>query len=379
MRGLSRDLVIATRIRAQQLDRPEVRTRPITDASIFDIGVQDTGRDGASWALANRGVPIGSPAELNQNADVALAWTLRSAPHFYRRAELVDVMTATSPFSEADAAKRVVGAGKPLRAADIGVREALAVVAAEMRRVVDKPRGKGEVSTLLTRQLAPPYLRWCGSCKTTHSWEVPFRVGALYGGLELEPGTSPPVLRRIPGWPRRRPGPAADPTDVPAHLQPIMAHLRLLGPSTPKDVAGFLDSTVADVKAHWPKDAVRVDVEGSAAWALDLEEAETPDQTFVRLLGPFDLLLQGKDRELLVPDRSRHKALWPVLGRPGAVLVGTDLVGTWRPTAAGSKFTLRMTLWQSVTKATRQRIDEQAERLADHRGLALAGVETESS
>ena len=106
--------VIRYRIRAQQLDRSE-EPRAVTDAAIFDLGVQDTGRDGASWALANRGVPVHSPAELNAAPDIALAWTLRSAPHFYRRSELADVMVATSPLSEPDAVKRVFGAAKPLR------------------------------------------------------------------------------------------------------------------------------------------------------------------------------------------------------------------------------------------------------------------------
>ena len=53
----SRADVLAYRIHAQQLDRPSSSRRGLTNAAIFDIGVQDTGRDGASWALVNRGVP----------------------------------------------------------------------------------------------------------------------------------------------------------------------------------------------------------------------------------------------------------------------------------------------------------------------------------
>ena len=34
-------------------------------------------------------------------------------------------------------------------------------------------------------------------------------IAAVFGGLELEPATSPPVLRRIPDWPRRPAGVAA--------------------------------------------------------------------------------------------------------------------------------------------------------------------------
>ena len=76
-----------------------------------------------------------------------------------------------------------------------------------------------------------------------------------------------------------------------------------------------------------------------------------------------------------MPDTSRHKALWPVLGRPGALLVGTEIVGTWRPKTAGSKFTLRLELWSTISKAVRGRLEAEAERLAAHRGLTLAGIE----
>ncbi|HEV2928987.1 MAG TPA: crosslink repair DNA glycosylase YcaQ family protein, partial [Propionibacteriaceae bacterium] len=258
-----------------------------------------------------------------------------------------------------------------------------------MRTVVTRPMVKGEVSTRLTPLLDEPYRRDCRACGTVHAWETPFRLSALYAGLELEPGTSPPVLRRIRNWPRRAPGPAEDPLAAPEHLQPIRNYLRFLGPATPKDVAGFLDAPVAEIKKHWPADAVAVNVDGVQRWWLKDayiaggdDPPEPPrtgvaesDPDLVRLLGGFDLLLQGRDRELLVPDTARHKALWPILGRPGAVLVGTEIVGTWRPKTAGSTFALRLELWTTISKAVRGRLDAEAERLAAHRGLTLAGIE----
>jgi hypothetical protein len=264
---VKRTEVLAHRIHVQQLDRPQA-TRGITDADIFDFGVQDTGRDGASWALANRGVPVRDAAELEADPAVALVWTLRAAPHYYRRADLPEVLVATSPLSDRDAAKRVIGADKPLREAGIPTRAGLTEVATQLRRVVTHPLVKGEVSTQLTARLDPPYLRYCGACEATHSWEVPFRIAALYAGLELEPGTSPPVLRPIPGWPRRKPAPAPDPMTAPEALQPIRNYLRFLGPATPNDVAAFLDSPVAEIKAHWPADAIEVSVEGQQSWIL---------------------------------------------------------------------------------------------------------------
>src|SRR5215211_4566592 len=161
---MKRSEALAYRIHAQQLDRPGT-ARPITDAAVFDFGVQDTGPDGASWALANRGVPVGNTAELEASSEVALAWTLRAAPHYYRRTDLPEVLIATSPLSDRDAAKRVVGADKPLKEAGIPTLEGLTEVAIQMRHVVAGPMVKGEVSTRLTGRLDAPYLRYCGSCK----------------------------------------------------------------------------------------------------------------------------------------------------------------------------------------------------------------------
>ena len=67
--------------------------------------------------------------------------------------------------------------------------------------------------------------------------------------------------------------------------------------------------------------------------ALDAADAEG-----TRLLGPFDLFLQARDRTTLVPDAARAKALWPVLGRPGAVLVDGDLI---RQHTAGVRAAIR--------------------------------------
>ncbi|OMQ14014.1 hypothetical protein A7K94_0219605, partial [Modestobacter sp. VKM Ac-2676] len=112
---------------------------------------------------------------------------------------LPGVVAATAPFSEADAAKRVFDAAKPLRAAGIPVLTALDTVADAMRGLVTAPMVKGEVSGRLAELLPEPYLRWCRPCQATHLYEQPFRLAALPAGLELTPGTSPPVLRPVPG------------------------------------------------------------------------------------------------------------------------------------------------------------------------------------
>jgi hypothetical protein len=353
---LSRADVLRFRVRAQELHRDDVRS----DAAVLDLGVQDTGPDGAGWALAVRGVAV--PAD-----DLALAWTLRGAPHFYRRAEIAAVAAAIAPWSDADAAKRIFDAARPLKAAGIPVLEALDVIAAEMRDIATKPIVKGEMSTQLTGRLASPYLRECRPCHAVHAYEQPFRLAALRAGLELEPDTSPPVLRRIPRW--RRPA-----ASFPEHLDPIRGVLRFLGPATPKLVAGYVDAPVAEVSARWPEDVEAVEVDGQR---LDILAEDAPALSgaegsgVVRLLGPFDLFLQGRDRDLVIPDPMARKDLWRTLGRPGAVLAGDELVGSWRPRASGRKLRLAVSIWDGSDRPAG--LDAEAERLAAFRGVSFAG------
>ncbi len=357
---ISREQVLRYRVHAQQLDRePSADTGDAsTAADVLDIGVQDTGPDGALWALELRG-SAPDPAEL------FTAWTLRGAPHVYRRAQAAAVAAAVAPLSEADAAKRIFDASRPLRQADIPVLDALDRVAGEMRSIVTSPTGKGDLSTELHARLPEPYQRYCRVCEAVHLYEQPFRLSALQAGLELRPGTSPPVLERIPGW--RGKAPKVDPA-----LDPIRAVLHLLGPMTPKQVAAYVDSPVKDVKAHWPEDVETVTVEGEERQILsaDADALQSPPDPagLVRLLGPFDLFLQARDRELVVPEQAHRKDLWRTIGRPGGVLVGEEVLGTWRPRASGKKLRLAVNAWHPLPDLT-----EQAERLAAFRGVTFDG------
>jgi hypothetical protein len=358
----TREEALGFRVRAQQLHRA---SGTLGNTAVLDIGVQDTGPDGGLWALANRGVDVSAPpAEA-----LATVWTIRGAPHLYRREDLPAVAAAVQPFSDADAGKRIFDAAKPLKAAGIGNLAALDEVAAAMRAVVSRPTVKGEVSTQLTARMSSPYLRFCRPCNATHLYEMPFRLAALRAGLELQAGTSPPVLQRIGGFRRA--------ARTPERYDVIRAYLRLLGPATPGHVAGYLDAPVGEVRARWPADAVEVSVDGERRWLLaaDADERAAPVSEAVRLLGPFDLFLQGRDRSLLVDDPGRAKTLWPVLGRPGAVLRDGEVAGVWRPRKAGTRLTLQVTLWTKQSAVLRGAIEEQAERLAAYRRARLTAVD----
>ncbi|MFU8854193.1 DNA glycosylase AlkZ-like family protein [Micromonospora sp. SL1-18] len=145
----------------------------------------------------------------------------------------------------------------------------------------------------------------------------------------------------------------------------------------PKHVADYLDAPVKDVKARWPADAVEVSVAGETRWLLsaDADRFDAPRPQLVRLLGPFDLFLQAKDRPLMVDDPARAKVLWPVLGWPGAVVADGEISGTWRPRQAGGKLTVQVQMWSAPSPRMRAAIEEQAERLAAHRQVRLVKVD----
>jgi hypothetical protein len=380
---VSRNDVLRFRFRQQQLDRAPGAAAGPGDVALLDHGVQDTGSDGSAWALAIRGLDV------DADEDLALAWTLRGAPHAYRRADLAAVAVATAPLSEPDAAKRIFDANKPLKAAGIPALDALRTVAGHLRDLAATPISKGDASSQLTGLVEEPYLRFCRPCDTTHVYEMPFRLAALQAGLELEPGTSPPVLHRIPKL--RPPLLRHLAGEAEARVDVIRTHLRFYGPTRPRDVAASLDAPVKEVKAHWPGDAVEVavrDAPGSRPRAeprsvlagdLDaLTSAGSGNGTpTVRLAGPYDPYLQLRDRELLVGDDTRRKDLWRVLGRPGAILADGEVIGTWRPRASDRRLTVRVEPWGRFQRGVRALVGEQAERLAAHRGATLAGVETE--
>jgi len=362
--------VLRYRVHAQQLDRVPRGDRSPDDAAVLDLGVQHTGPDGALWALAVRGVPV---VARDWPHELALAWTLRGAPHAYRRADLRAVERTVRPYSEADASRRVMSAARALKAAGIPVADALARVASTMHDVVDEPVGKGALSTRMTAALPEPYARWCEPCGATHVYEMTFRLAALHAGLELEPGTSPPVLRRIPRWPAGQVG-DLEPSSGGGRLDLVRGTLHLLGPLDPRQVAMFLDAPLRDVRERWPDDAVPVEVDGAPAWFLepDLAALESADAASVRLLGPYDLFLQGRDRDVIVPDVGRHRGLWPTLGRPGAVLAGAELIGTWRPRSKGDRLALELDQWVPWDARTRAAVDHEHERLAAFRGAVPA-------
>jgi len=80
-----------------------------------------------------------------------------------------------------------------------------------------------------------------------------------------------------------------------------------------------------------------------------------------RLLPSGDayFLLQGADRDLLVPDANRRGALWTPRVWPGGLLVGGELAGTWRRADA----VMTVQPWRRLSGAERDAVTAEAQSL----------------
>ena len=104
------------------------------------------------------------------------------------------------------------------------------------------------------------------------------------------------------------------------------------------------------------------------AWILTQDEAAfraAPEPAEpaapVRLLPSGDayFLLQGADRDLLVPDANRRGALWTPRVWPGALLMAGEIAGTWR--RAGALLTVQP--WRRLSPAEQDAVAAEAESL----------------
>ena len=159
------------------------------------------------------------------------------------------------------------------------------------------------------------------------------------------------------------PPPAIDPAD--ARLELARRHLHVYGPTTPAAFAAWAGIPPARGRAAYGALAdelapVRTPI--GDAWILRADEprfaARQGPVAPARLLPSGDtfFLLQGADRELLVPDPGRRSELWTPRVWPGALLVGGEIAGTWR--RAGAKLTVQF--WRSLTTAERDAVEAEA-------------------
>jgi hypothetical protein len=159
-----------------------------------------------------------------------------------------------------------------------------------------------------------------------------------------------------------------------ARLELARRYLHIYGPATPEAFArwaGFAPRHGVAAFEALRRSLTPVRTPVGDAWILMRDEptvrAAAQPMASARLLPSGDayLLLQGPDRELLVPDADRRRALWTTRAWPGGLLVDGEIAGTWRRADAA----LTVQPWRRQSRATRDAVAAEAE------SLPLPGLE----
>ena len=167
--------------------------------------------------------------------------------------------------------------------------------------------------------------------------------------------------------------PDVDPAE--ASLELARRYLHVFGPTTPAsftDWAGIATRRGPAIFETLAAELLPVRTPLGDAWALKSDEAALRARPGVpaaaRLLPSGDayFLLQGADRELLVPEAARRPLLWTSRVWPGALLVDGDVVGTWRRANAD----LSIEPWRPLSSGERAAVESEAA------SLPLPGIST---
>lgn len=168
------------------------------------------------------------------------------------------------------------------------------------------------------------------------------------------------------------PPPEVDPAD--ARLELARRYLHIYGPAAPESFgqwSGIGRRYAAAAFEALGESLTPVQTPVGEGWILAGDEAAfraAPGPVApARLLPSGDayLLLQGSDRDLVVPDAGRRDTLWTPRVWPGGVLAGGEVVGTWR--RADRVMTVQP--WERLSPAARDAVVAEAET------LPLPGIE----
>jgi hypothetical protein len=188
-----------------------------------------------------------------------------------------------------------------------------------------------------------------------HSFEL--RYAAATGRVLIRwDGARQPTVWTVPA-------PQMDVTDARKEL--ARRYLHVFGPTTPAAFvqwAGIKPPMGERTFVDLGNELIRVRGPIGEGWILRQDEAgfrsAGGDGGPARLLPSGDtyFLLQGADRGLLVPDAVRQRLLWTTRVWPGALLLGGEVVGTWR--RAGPVVTVEP--WRRFSLAERESVEAEA-------------------
>jgi hypothetical protein len=184
-----------------------------------------------------------------------------------------------------------------------------------------------------------------------------FRYAATTGTVVIRwEGARAPIVWTVTA-------PEVDPADACRVL--AQRYLHIFGPATAEGFArwaGISRSAAATAFTSLERALLPVRSPLGDEWLLADDEpamraAETAAAS-ARLLPSGDayFLLDGAERELLLPAQDQRRRLWTPRVWPGAVLVEGEIRGTWRRTHQ----TVRIDAWARLSRGTRDAIEAEA-------------------
>jgi hypothetical protein len=195
-----------------------------------------------------------------------------------------------------------------------------------------------------------------------------FRYAAPTGTVAIRwDGARAPVVWSVPA-------PDVDPADAQREL--ARRHLHVFGPTTADGFArwaGIARRTAAATYASLAAELLPVASPLGDEWLLAADEpaVREPDgaPAPARLLPSGDAywLLDGREREVLVPDPLRRAELWTSRVWPGALLVDGEIRGIWRR----AQHRMLIVAWGELGPAARAAVEAEAA------ALPLPGLERE--
>ena len=167
-----------------------------------------------------------------------------------------------------------------------------------------------------------------------------------------------------------------DITPAAARRELARRHLHVFGPTTAERFArwaGIARRAAADTYVSLEPELVPVRSPLGEEWLLATDEPtiREPERGSApaRLLPSGDTfyLLDGAERELLLPRADQRERLWTSRVWPGALVVDGEIRGTWRR----AQHAVRIEAWAPMTGARRAAVEAEA------RSLPLPGLERE--
>ena len=150
-----------------------------------------------------------------------------------------------------------------------------------------------------------------------------------------------------------------------ARLELARRYLHVFGPGTPASFgvwAGVRPASAQSAFDALARSLTPVRTPIGDAWILSDDEpairAAPQVAAPARLLPSGDtyFLLQGRDRELLVPSAKHRASLWTTRVWPGCVLVRGEIAGTWRRAGA----IVDISTWRRLSRTEREAVEVEA-------------------